>query len=333
MRITYLLPEPELNGGNKVVAHHACLLAAAGCAVTVVAYGPRPAWFPSAPRYLDLGAGPLTLPRQDLVIATFWTTLAVAERLALGPVAHYCQGYEGDLDHLAPQRAAIAAAYRQAGPAFAVSPTLAERIAGEFGRPVRVVPPALDPAFRPRLRWRPRRRPWVLVPGIFEAPVKGVPTALAAVAELGRRGFAVRLIRLSILPLSAAERTLVAPEVYLCEVAPAEAARWLCACDLLLLPSMPGEGFGLPLLEAMGGGVPAVASRLPAIEWMAAGAASLVEPGDAVGFAQAAETLLADSRAWRLARGAGRRAAARFSPAVVGAELLDAVRWAVAQSK
>lgn len=42
MRITYVLPLPELNGGNKVIYQHADLLRANGDEVTVMCEGPKP---------------------------------------------------------------------------------------------------------------------------------------------------------------------------------------------------------------------------------------------------------------------------------------------------
>jgi glycosyltransferase involved in cell wall biosynthesis len=291
VRITYVLPYPELGGGVKVALQHAALLRRQGFEVNVLGEGPAPDWIRPEVPYHDYSGALPSLPEQDLVIATFWTTIAVARDLRLGPVAHFCQGYEGGLAHLAPVLPQIEAAYALDLPTLVVTPALGELLRTRFGRQSAVAPPALDPLFRPlpvwRRRWSPRRdpeAPWVVVPGIFEAEVKGVPTALTALASLKRRGRGCRVLRFSLLPLSAEERRLLEPDRYLCAAPPAEIAAALRECDLLLLPSHAAEGFGLPLLEAMASGVPAVASRIPSTEYIGGAAAGRC-PGLAAGTA------------------------------------------------
>lgn len=328
MRIAYVLPYPELNGGNKVIFQHAALLRENGDQVTVLGEGPRPDWIGVDAGYQDYSASPPRLGEQDLVIATYWTTLPVALQLGAGPVAHFCQGYEGGLVHLGPVRPRIEEVYSWKVPALTVSPHLADLLRQRFGRESVVVPPPLDPLFRPSWRLRPRRRPWIAVPGIFEAEVKGVPTALEAVRRLRAQGIDCRLLRFSVMALGDRERALLPPDLFLSGVPPREIARALRRCDLLLLPSRAEEGFGLPLLEAMACSVPAVASRIPSTVHMAEGAAALVPAGDAGAFAEAARELLSDPRAWRRVRARGREAAARFRPEEVAPRLVEGVRWA-----
>jgi glycosyltransferase involved in cell wall biosynthesis len=333
VRIAYVLPWPELGGGNKVIFQHVRLLHERGFEVAVLGAGPPPGWTDLPVPYHDYDAGAPQLPAQDLVIATYWTTIAVAERLGLGPMAHFCQGYEGGLVHLAAELGEIESAYARPLPTLTVTPHLAGFLARRFGRESVVVSPPLDPAFRPLPRWAPRRRPWIAVPGIFEAEVKGVPTALEAVRRLREAGRSCRLLRFSALPLSAAEREILAPDRYLCGVRPETLAREVRRCDLLFLTSRAEEGFGLPLLEAMAAKVPAVASRIPSTEYLTAGAVPLVEPGDAAGFAAAAAALLSSPRRWRRARRDGFQAAQRFRRDVVEAQLLDAIGWAIARAR
>lgn len=340
MRVTYLLDRPELGGGTKVVVQQARLLGDRGHQLTVAAEGPQPAWIEpwirprTGPRrtptirYLDLSRSAAELASQDLVVATYWTTIARAERLQAGPVAHFCQGFEEDLAHLAPQLGAIREAYSRPLPALVVAPHLGRRLAEQFGRDSRLAPAPADLSVRRPLRWGPRRSPWIAVCGIFEAPVKGIRTGLEALVGLG--GLAARLLRISALPCSAAERELRPADRYLAAVAPGEALRALAGCDLLLFTSLPGEGFGLPLLEAMQLGVPAVASRLPGVEFMTQeSGARLVEAGDVAAFVAAARLLLGSPRTWREQRRRGVLAARRFAPANVAPEIEQALHWAV----
>jgi glycosyltransferase involved in cell wall biosynthesis len=328
VRIAYVLDRPELGGGSKVVFQHAGLLRGRGDEVTVLAAGPKPDWIHIEAGYHDLTAGPPRLPAQDLVIATYWTTLPVARRLGIGPLAHFCQGYEGGLAHLRPALAEIEAVYSWPVPTLAVSPHLAGFLRERFGRESRVAPPPLDPAFRPAWRLRPRRRPWVAIPGIFEAEVKDVPTALRAVRRLREAGISCRVLRFSILPLSAEETALLPPDRYLKGEPPRRIARALRGCDLLFLASRSAEGFGLPLLEALAAKVPAVASRIPSTVDMAEGAAALVPPGDDAAFAGAAMDLLAEPQVWRRARALGFQASRRFLPEAVAPRLFKAIDWA-----
>jgi glycosyltransferase involved in cell wall biosynthesis len=332
VRIAYVLSRPELGGGNKVIFQHVRLLQENGDEVTVLCEGPKPDWIEVSAPCIDYTAAPPRVREQDLVIATYWTTFSVARRLKLGPLAHFCQGYEGGLVHLRPVWPEIEAVYSWKLPALTVAPHLGDFLCQRFGRESRVVPPPLDPLFRPGWRLGSRSRPWIAVPGIFEAEVKGVPTALAAVRRLREEGIAARVLRFSTLPLGEPERALLAPDRYLCGVPPSVIARVLRACDLLLFPSRAEEGFGLPLLEAMASKVPAVASRIPSVVFLTDGAVTLVPPNDAEGLAAAARELLSSDPVWRAARKRGYEASGRFLPAAVAPKLVEGIRWAREQA-
>jgi glycosyltransferase involved in cell wall biosynthesis len=67
---------------------------------------------------------------------------------------------------------------------------------------------------------------------------------------------------------------------------------WYSAADCFVMPSLY-EGFGLPLLEAMACGVPAIASNTSSLPEVAGDAAYLCEP-DVDGISAALTTVLHD---------------------------------------
>lgn len=330
--INYLLEDTALFGGVKVVLHHAELLRRLGHRVTVLSRGPRPDWYPTGDGFRTVPEFSSALvPEADLNVATFWTTVEAAAALPSGQAVHFCQGFEAALDHNATDHPRILEAYARVMPTWAVSPHLAELNRDRFGRPVRIVPPALEPYWRPRRRFGPGRRPRVLVPHPFEFYMKGVGTALEAVRRMRERGTDLRLVRLSQWPLGDEERALAEPDEFHHHLDPPEVAALLRGCDLMLAPSWDSEGFGLAVLEALACGLPVVASRIPSHESFAAGAAELVPVESADGYAGAAESVLTSTRRWRAMRRRGFECARRFSEHRVAATLDEAVAWAASE--
>jgi glycosyltransferase involved in cell wall biosynthesis len=105
-------------------------------------------------------------------------------------------------------------------------------------------------------------------------------------------------------------------------------ARLLADATALVYPSLD-EGFGLPLLEAMAAGVPAVVGRVGAVPEVAGDAALLVDPVDVDALAAAIVRLLVDEplRNDLVARGHTR--AARYTWAGTAAAMVDLYRDAM----
>jgi glycosyltransferase involved in cell wall biosynthesis len=95
----------------------------------------------------------------------------------------------------------------------------------------------------------------------------------------------------------------------------------MAACSLLVLVSFE-EGFGLPVAEALCAGLPVVCSRGSALEEIAGGAATLVDPHNASSIAQGIERVLDDPDYAQSRREAGLRRGARFDWDQTAAETL-----------
>lgn len=190
----------------------------------------------------------------------------------------------------------------------------------------------LDPEYVDQIRRRyGLRRPFVLFCGTVE-PRKNLPRVLAAFRALDRpeldlvlvgpRGWKQELHR-DLASLGERVRRLgFVPREDLDAV--------YASAEVVVYPSL-GEGFGLPVLEAMAQGVPVVTSAGTATEEVAGDAALLVDPTDTDAIAAAMERLL-DDRALAARLGvAARERAATYSWAR-SAELAAAVYAEAAES-
>jgi glycosyltransferase involved in cell wall biosynthesis len=144
-------------------------------------------------------------------------------------------------------------------------------------------------------------RRYVLWLGSFE-PRKGVGTILSAMADLRRRraGSDVHLVLagyegwLEDGLVDPADRAALGDSLrQIGRVNEEELWALYGGAVLFAFPSRY-EGFGLPVVEAMSQGAPVVASDIPAIREVTAGAAKLVPPSDAEAWADAIESLLDD---------------------------------------
>lgn len=332
MNLCFILANPELGGGVKVVFQLAHLATSLGHAVEVHALGPRPGWTQAYRcHYRNREEGSHEHRPYDLMFATYYTTIPAAERMNARAVVHFCQGYEGDLAHLAGEHSTIAAAYARPHAVMTVNPALGRRLQREFGKQWHFVPPPLDPNFAPPhalLSWfRPKRRPRILIPGVFEAEVKGVKHALACANRLRASGMRAHTIRVSTLPVSDEERAIHQADEFHHAVAPERVADLLRRCDLLLLGSGPGEGFGLPALEAAASGVPTVAFDLPAMRLAGLEKSCRVPHGDVNAMTGVARNLLTDRQQWHHVRQIQMaRAQRRFSVTACARRLNKALR-------
>lgn len=277
IHVCYLLESTQLCGGVRVVFDQARALEQLGCIVTVRAAAGTHCWY-SYP--LNVVYCVLDMPFDedkpvpDVIIATFWTTVQPALNLGVNNVVHLCQGFEGDIAEYTQISQQIDFAYSRKIPKLTVSSWLNERIYEKFGKtifPVYEIGQIVDvEMYTPQLinihRWYRRvfNRPYrVLVVGMYGVKIKAIADALLAVKYLREEGVNIELVRVSTLPLSEEEAAITSVEEYHCNLTPLQMRDCYRSVDILLAPSLSGEGFGLPLAEAMACGVCCVATRIP----------------------------------------------------------------------
>jgi glycosyltransferase involved in cell wall biosynthesis len=192
------------------------------------------------------------------------------------------------------------------------------------GEPAASLPAGLEPGF-------------ILAVGTIE-PRKNYPRLLAAYRKLRRESVPVIIgDRPGVPELVIAGRPGWAYGDTLARIKAEPGVRYLGHVDDATLSALYGsaavlafpslyEGFGLPLLEAMAAGVPAVVGNAGALPELAAGAAVLVDPEDEVSIAAGLERVLSDASLRDELRAAGLRRAADFTWEHAAAVTRDVLR-------
>jgi glycosyltransferase involved in cell wall biosynthesis len=330
LSIAYLLESTGLWGGVRVVLLQAEALARRGHRVAVVSPEPEPDWFRLRRARFECASFHQSRELADagLRVATFWTTVEPALEGARGPVFHLCQGYEGDFSFYAESRERIERAYAAPTRKLAISDAVAARLASHGIGPVDVVGQAFDAAdFRPGPVRPANDPPVILLVGPFEADVKGIGVALEGLALARRRGVAFRLRRVSTFPPTDEERAFGLVDEYHHWLPPDRMSFAYRSSDLLIGPSRPEEGFGLPVVEALSCGVACLLSDTPGHREIAGAEAVYFEDGDAESLAARLPEAL-ETRVRNRARERGPRIAARFDPGRVAEELEKAFQRA-----
>ncbi|MCB1985431.1 MAG: glycosyltransferase family 4 protein [Burkholderiales bacterium] len=279
MIICYLLESTNLAGGVRVAFDQARLLTLKGHKVIIRAKSGNHHWYhhPIDIDYVNDLASPFlpNTPSPDIVIATFWTTVHAATQLGCRNVFHFCQGYEGDIPEYAGIRQRIEQAYRLPIPKLTVGNWLTKRLQQIYNAPdftVHTIGQIVDTAlFKPpkfvmfsRVLRRLLRRPVkILLIGMFESSVKGIPDALQAIKLVRNQNIKLHVTRVSSHPLSEQEKTITPINHYLTQLPPQTIARLYRQHDLMIAPSHIAEGFGLPFAEALASGLPCIATAIP----------------------------------------------------------------------
>jgi glycosyltransferase involved in cell wall biosynthesis len=294
--IQFVVPTSELHGGIRVPLELASWLADCGWQSHVVGPGTRPGWHEATAPWItaDLereGA----VPRADITIATFHTTVAPAMASGSSYVFHLCQGYEGLFSEYAGIKDTIDDAYRTPISKLVVSHHLEAMLAERYpGIQCHFIGEAVDPRIFFPLGFRETATPLrVGLVGTFSARVKGIREGLEGLNLLRDRGLEIEVQRASAEPMQDEEAALGVTDHFHHLLPTARMPEFYSGVDVLLFPSTEQEGFGLPVLEAMSCGVPVAHSDIPSLQVIPEGASLRFEPGNPDAIADAVARLAA----------------------------------------
>lgn len=272
MRITYVTEDTELWGGIAVVFQHLELLAEAGHDVFLTTPAGKPDWYPlNVPVHSIERLDASLIPSADIIVATSWRTIRPVVESRRGIAVHLCQGYEASLKELASFKSEIDEVYSMDIPILTISPHLSKLLNERFNAKTYYIGQMVN-----RKIFFPQRNPFkgllkrvgrpsrVLVVGPFPGSYKNIPTILRGIT-FANKGLKkpLDLIRVSQFPLSQEEESMIKPAEYHFRIPYHRMGNIYRSSDMLIALSTDAEGFGLPALEAMACGVPAILSRIP----------------------------------------------------------------------
>lgn len=317
--LQFVVPTSELHGGIRVPLELASWLAERGWSSRVVGPGPRPHWHETTAPWIPVDLGREgAVPRADITIATFHTTVGPALASDSPHIFHLCQGYEGLFREYDCIRDRIDTAYRALIPKLVISRHL-ESVLAEHYPDVQChfIGEAVDPRIFSPLGFRETTTPLrVGLVGTFSARVKGIREALEGLRLLRERGLAIEVHRASVESMQDEEAARGVTDRFDHLLPTARMPEFYAGIDVLLFPSSVQEGFGLPVLEAMSCGVPVVHADIPSLEVIPDGASVRFTPGDPEGIADAVAQLT-DAELRRSLRTEGLLAVEDYRPQTV----------------
>lgn len=273
LSVAYLLESTVLCGGVKVVLRQAEALRKRGHLVTVISNDQSPQWFEGVLDYQRHDPLDPSLGRQfDRLICTSPRFVPVHYEVRQNSASLWqlVQGYEGDFSDCRDMLPEIQAAYSLSVPALTISQRLASRLEKLFPqRGFFSVGQGLENEYfySPEVIKSDNNIESLIMVGPLTISLKQIKMGLEAYTIARKKYPNLRLIRISSVDTRTEEEEIVGSiSEYHVHVRPIEVgAIFRGSRGMLLFPSGPEEGFGLPPLEAMACGLPAVLSNIPSL--------------------------------------------------------------------
>lgn len=266
--IVYVLEATTLCGGVKVVFEHVRELNKAGIKAVVASVDKYPDWLYFKSPFYHFNSYREIFQCQDFssarFVLTFYRQILEAEHFRIiHKCFHFCQGYEGVVDEAKPLLHEIEKAYKVKMSGFTVSDRLSKRIQSLFpSKKLYNAGQAIDnDIFYPGKELAPAMPFRIILMGSLYNSVKDVKKGLNALKIL-REKLPVEIIRISLSDTKTEEEN-IAGEIkeYYYLLKPDEVGNIMRSCHAILVPSNNGEGFGLPVVEAMACGLPSVITK------------------------------------------------------------------------
>ena len=331
LSLQFIVPTSDLHGGIRLPLELAEWLTDNGWMTRVVGPGTRPDWHDASVPWFSCDLeGSEPVPRADVTIATFHTTVGPALESGSPHVFHLCQGYEGSHPEYGEIMDAIDTAYRAPIPKLLVSRHLEAVLKGRYPDcNCHFIGEAVDPRIFFPLGFRETTTPLrVGLVGTFSARVKGIREALEGLRLARERGLALEVHRVSAEPMQDEEAALGMSDVFHHRLPTVKMPEFYAGIDALLFPSTEQEGFGLPVAEAMACGAPVVTSKSSSLPEVAGDAAMLIDPEDVDEIAAAVAAVLEDEGLRRDLRERGYERSQSFTRDALLPRLLEIYRRA-----
>ncbi len=260
MDLAYITLSTNLCGGNKIVFEHVRLLNEMGVKAAVVSREPFPEWLEYQIPFVQVRQWSEVLGHAKFYVATFYSVLLELWNIEAlrGRLIHFCQGYEAEYDEAKPFIDKIMEAYSLPCPIWTISTNLARKLSAKFpAKKIEVVGQPLDTKiFYPDPRHVPKEPPLgIVLVGPLDISIKGIKFGLKVLRAFKNQIPNIKVVRISQADTRKKESGIFQADEYYVGVAPREVGNIFRKNHILLSPSLEGEGFGLPPLEAMACGM------------------------------------------------------------------------------